>query len=190
MSIARSDLAAVIYDALDGAAELILDDTVRGAWWTTGIGCGSTFESGRARDFDLVVGADGLHSRVRRLAFGPDEPFEKYLGIVVAAFEAEGYRPRDELIAMMHAEVGFQAVRLSLPRRPHAVPVQRSPRRPGARSMTGPRSRHCCGTDSPVPGWETPAIMDLMPRAKTFYFDAVSQIRMPSWTRGRCGLGG
>ena len=72
------------------------------------------FESGQARDFDLVVGADGLHSRVRRLVFGPDEPFERYLGIVVAAFEAEGYRPRDELIAMMHADVGFQAVRVSL----------------------------------------------------------------------------
>ena len=61
-----------------------------------------------------MVGADGLHSRVRRLAFGPDGSFEKYLGMVVAAFEVEGYRPRDELIAMMHAEVGFQAVRVSL----------------------------------------------------------------------------
>jgi hypothetical protein len=72
------------------------------------------FESGGIRDFDLVVGADGLHSQVRRLAFGPDEQFETYLDIEVSAFDVEGYRPRDELIAMMHAEVGFQAVRLSL----------------------------------------------------------------------------
>ena len=112
LSIARSDLAAVIYDALDSAAELILDDTVQ-ALVDDGERVRVRFESGQARDFDLVVGADGLHSRVRRLAFGPDQAYEKYLGIVVAAFEAEGYRPRDELIAMMHAEVGFQAVRVS-----------------------------------------------------------------------------
>ena len=39
-------------------------------------------------------------------------------------------------------------------------------------------------------GWETPAILELMPQAKTFYFDRVSQIRMPSWTRGRVALVG
>ena len=72
VSIARSDLAAVIYDALDGRAELILDDTV-GALADDGDRVRVTFESGQARDFDLVVGADGLHSRVRRLVFGPEE---------------------------------------------------------------------------------------------------------------------
>ena len=76
--------------------ELILDDTVCAGRGRDRVRV--TFESGRDRDFDLVVGADGLHSQVRRLAFGPDERFESYLGIVVSAFEAEGYRPRDELI--------------------------------------------------------------------------------------------
>ena len=178
----------MIYDALDSAAELILDDTVQ-ALVDDGERVRVRFESGQARDFDLVIGADGLHSRVRRLAFGPDQAYEKYLGIVVAAFEAEGYRPRDELIAMMHAEVGFQAVRVSL-RDDHTLFL-----------LT---VRH----DGPVPeddraaqeallrtsladaGWETPAMLDLMPQAQTFYFDSVSQIRMPSWTRGRVALVG
>ena len=66
-----------------------------------------TFRSGTRRDFDLVVGADGLHSRVRLLAFGPQERFENHLGIVVAAFDIAGYRPRDEHVAVMHADVGF-----------------------------------------------------------------------------------
>ena len=47
--------------------------------------------------FDLVIGADGLHSKVRRLAFGPQDRFEKQLGYVVSAFEVRGYRPRDEI---------------------------------------------------------------------------------------------
>ena len=113
VSIARSDLAAVIYEAVGGRAELILNDTVH-SLADDGDRVRVTFAGGRVRDFDLVVGADGLHSRVRRLAFGPDAQFETYLDMVVAAFEGQGYRPRDELIAMMHAGVGFQALRLSL----------------------------------------------------------------------------
>ena len=188
VSIARSELAAVIYDALDGSAELIFDDTVD-ALVDDGERVRVRFESGQARDFDLVVGADGLHSRVRRLAFGPEKAFEKYLGIVIAAFDAQGYRPRDELIAMMHAEVGFQVMRLSLRddvtlflftvRHHDTVPTDD---RAAQEALLRTRLANT--------GWETPAILDRMPQARTFYFDSVSQIRMPSWTRGRVALVG
>ena len=188
VSIARSDLAAVIYDALGGAVELMLDNTVE-ALVDDGDRVGVTFESGQARDFDLVVGADGLHSRVRRLAFGPDEMFERYLGIVVAAFEAVGYRPRDELIAMMHAEVGFQAVRVSL--RDDVTMFIVTVRHDGTVSTDDRCAQQALlRTRLADTGWETPAIVDLMPRATTFYFDSVSQIHMPSWTRGRVALVG
>ncbi len=188
VSIARSDLAAAIYDALDGAAELILDDTVR-TLTDEGDRVRVTFEKGEPRDFDLVVGADGLHSRVRRLAFGPDEQFERNLGIVVAAFEVKGYRPRDELIGTMHAEVGFQVVRVPL--RDDVTLFLLSVRHDG----TVPTEDRAAQQDLlrralAGSGWETPAILDVMPRAETFYFDTVSQIRMPSWTRGRVALVG
>ncbi len=187
VSLARSDLAAVIYQALGSSAELILGDTVQDLT-DDGDRVRVTLQSGRTRDVDLVIGADGLHSRVRKLAFGPDEDFEKYLGMVVAAFEADQYPERDELVALMYADVGFQAIRLSLPddatlflltlRHVGDVPADRAAQESLLRAKLGNK------------GWEVPAMLDLMPHSRSFYFDSVSQVRMPSWTTGRVALVG
>lgn len=73
-----------------------------------------TFERQGLRKFDLVVGADGLHSRVREPTFGPENQFERYLGIKVAAFEVAGYRPRDELVYVMYPQVGQEVSRFAM----------------------------------------------------------------------------
>lgn len=188
VSIARSDLAAAIYGALDGGAELILDDTVS-ALDDDGDRVRVVFENGQPRDFDLVVGADGLHSRTRRLAFGPDAQFEQYQNIVVSVFDLPGYRPRDELVAMMHAEVGFQAVRVAL--RDDVTMVVLTVRHDGRVPLENVADQQALLRERlKGAGWETPAIIEAMPQASTFYFDAVSQIKMPSWTRGRVALVG
>lgn len=188
ISIARSDLAAVIYDALEGQPELILDDTVR-TIDDDGERVHVRLQSGQTRDVDLVIGADGLHSQVRRLAFGPDDQFERYQNLVVSVFDIKGYRPRDELIAMMHAEVGYQVVRLSLHddvtmviftvRHEGSVPIDsRAEQQELLRELLADA------------GWETSALLAEIPRARTFYFDSVSQIRMPTWSQGRVALVG
>jgi 2-polyprenyl-6-methoxyphenol hydroxylase-like FAD-dependent oxidoreductase len=186
VSIARSELGAILYGALGGRVETIFGDSVR-ALADDGARVRVTFDSGSSRDFDLVIGADGLHSQVRRLVFGPEDRFEKYLGITVAAFELEGYRPRDELVAVMYTNVGYQVTRLSLRDdvtmflftflddgsvADHDAAVQQAALR-----------ARLAGA-----GWEIPAILERMGEARTFYCDRVSQIRMPSWTRGRVAL--
>ena len=186
VSIPRSELAAIIYGALGGRVETIFGDSVR-ALDDDGARVAVTFDSGTIRDFDLVIGADGLHSQVRRLVFGPDEQFEKYLGITVAAFEVEGYHPRDQLVAVMYTKVGYQVTRLSL--------------RDDITMFLftfvddGSVANHDAGAQQATlrarlagAGWEIPEILKCMSDAKTFYCDRVSQIQMSSWTRGRVAL--
>jgi len=187
LSIPRADLATVIYDALDGKAELLVDDTVRDLD-DDGKRVRVTFESGTVRDFDLVAGADGLHSRVRRLAFGPDEQYEKYLGIVFAAFDAEGYPFRDELVAMMHAEVGFQAIRLSF--RDDATLCLFTVLYDGEFPTDRASQEALLQAKLADKGWELPTMLEFMSSAKDFYFDSASQILMPSWSKGRIVLVG
>jgi 2-polyprenyl-6-methoxyphenol hydroxylase-like FAD-dependent oxidoreductase len=187
LSIARSDLSAVIYEALGGEVELILDDTVQ-ELTDNGDHVRVKFRSGPTRDFDLVIGADGLHSRVRRLAFGPDEQYEEYLGMVVAAFEAKGYPHRDDLLAVMYAEVGFQALRLTL--RDDTTLLLFSLLNDGPVPTDRPAQEKLVREKLAHRGWEVPEMLDLMSQSKDFYFDSVSQIRMPSWTKGRVALVG
>jgi 2-polyprenyl-6-methoxyphenol hydroxylase-like FAD-dependent oxidoreductase len=92
-SLRRSDLAATIYRALDGRVETIFGDSVArikdegNCVWVS-------FEHTAPRAVDLVIGADGLHSRVRQLMFRPEAGLEVSLGYHVAAFEVEGYLTR------------------------------------------------------------------------------------------------
>lgn len=185
-SLARSDLAAVIYGALERKVETIFGDTLR-ALDDDGARVRVTFERGAARDFDLVVGADGLHSRVRRLLFGADEQFEKYLGFKIAAFDLEGYRPREELVAKLYTEVGYQVT--AFPMRDDKTMfaltfLDDGEEVPEAREQQEALLRARFATA----GWEVPAILEQMPRAESIYLDRVSQVRMPSWTRGRVAL--
>ena len=73
-----------------------------------------SFAQAKTRDFDLVIGADGLHSNVRRLTFGPESDVEHFLGCLVAACVVEGYRPRDELVYVTHSQPGRSVERFTL----------------------------------------------------------------------------
>lgn len=186
VTIGRSDLSRAAYEAMDGDAETIFDDTVE-ALDDDGDRVRVRFASGVERDFDLVVGADGLHSRVRSLAFGPESDYERHLGVTVATFDLDGYRPRDELVAVMHTEVGAQILRLALRdgatmfccmfRHDGDVPVDDVP---AQQALLRERLGHA--------GWEAPGILERVSEARTFYMDRASQIRMPSWSRGRVAL--
>ncbi len=185
-SVRRSDISATFYRALEGRVESIFGDSVAQID-DDGKRVRVRFEHAAAREVDLVVGADGMHSRVRQLAFGPDSAFEKSLGYHVAAFEAKGYRPRDELVFLSHNVPGRQLSRLSMrDDRTLFLFILRNEFLGGADE--DPRAAlQRVFSDA---GWEWPMISQELSRARDVYFDRVSQIQMDRWTKGRIALVG
>ena len=187
-SLRRSDLAATIYGALDGEVETIFGDSVAGIEETNG-SVRVRFDRSPPREADLVVGADGLHSRVRRLVFGPDEGAEASLGFHVAAFEVESYRPRDELVYVSYGEPGRQISRFSMrDDRTLFLFVFRDDYLPDPPPSTDEERRAALTRAFAGMGWEWPAMEAAMAGGGGIYFDRVSQIRMDRWTRGRTAL--
>lgn len=187
-SLRRSDLGAALYGAVEGRAEAMFGESIASIEEHAG-GVRVGFEHAAPRDFDLVIGADGLHSRVRALTFGPEADHERFLGYHVAAFDVAGYRPRDEDVYVSFTEPGRQVSRFSMRGdrtlflfvfRDQAfggdLPRDEAGRRAALRAVFG-RS-----------GWECPRILDAMDGVETIYFDRVSQIRMPAWSKGRTAL--
>lgn len=192
VSVARGDLAASVFSAIQGKAETIFGDSVASIEQTPqSVRVG--FESGKVRDFDLVIGADGLHSRVRELVFGPQGRFERYLGYKVAAFEAPGYQPRDELVYVMYTEVGQQVGRFAMRGdRTMFVFIFQSELNDGTESGDVAAQKALLRKRFGNSGWECPAILDALDAANELYFDTVSQVRMGeqpgSWAHGRVAL--
>jgi 2-polyprenyl-6-methoxyphenol hydroxylase-like FAD-dependent oxidoreductase len=185
-SVPRGDLAATIYAAIDDRMETIFGDSISTiAEHPDGV-C-LTFERGRSRDFDLVIGADGLHSNVRRLTFGSESRFENYLGCLVAAFVVDGYRPRDELVFVTHSRPGRSVSRFSLHGdRTMFLFVYRSDHPHDIDDAGAGKAR--LRQEFADMGWETPQILATLDDVNDLYFDVVSQIRLDRWSRGRVAL--
>jgi 2-polyprenyl-6-methoxyphenol hydroxylase-like FAD-dependent oxidoreductase len=112
-SIPRGDLARLIFDAVERDVEVLYSTSIA-TLRQVDSGVDVEWTNGSSRRFDLVVGADGLRSRVRELAFGPQERFEKYLGYWAASFVTERYPHRDEGAYVTFARPGRQISRYAL----------------------------------------------------------------------------
>lgn len=183
-SVPRSDVSAAIYRAVEGKVEAIFGDSVAGID-EHDEGVRVSFDHAPSRDVDLVVGADGLHSRVRRLAFGAGSEFLTSLGYHVAAFEVAGYRPRDELVYVSHGLPGRQVSRFALrDDKTLFLFVFRD------EFMRDGDPKSIVREAFAGSGWEWPRIESELVRTSELYFDTVSQVRMDRWTRGRTALVG
>lgn len=193
VEIMRDDLCRVLYEAVGSQVEYLFDDSVASLSQDES-GVDVTFDTAAPRRFELVIGADGLHSRVRSLAFGPEEQFIRRLGnSYVAVFGMPNFLGLDHWeIMYQHATASVGAMVMGLRKDADArayvgfmaaQPVDYDYRDIAAQKQLV-ADRVAGG------GWVLPQLVEHMMRAPDFHFDSISQIRMPSWSRGRVVLVG
>lgn len=113
ISLPRGELAAAIFQLVEGNTEVIFDETIC-ALKELPDGIEVSFTNGKSRKFHLVIGCDGLHSGLRGQLFGPEKSFEKYLGYGSASFLTTGYPRQEEHTYFSYAAPGRQISRYTL----------------------------------------------------------------------------
>jgi 2-polyprenyl-6-methoxyphenol hydroxylase-like FAD-dependent oxidoreductase len=188
VEVMRDDLVRILFGAVADDVEVVFGDTVRSLIPQGDGRIGVEFERAAPRAFDLVVGADGHHSTIRSLAFGPEHHHMHHLGAYMSIFTIDnvlGLRDR----AILYNEPGRGAAMFTVRgnARAKGVLLFRSPRlaidvldRAAQQDVLRERFAGM--------GWETARLVDAMAGAYDFYFDDMSQVRLPSWSRGRVAL--
>ena len=195
IEILRGDLVRIPHAATQHDVEYVFNDSVTGIAKDAG-GVRVAFERGRPRAFDLVVGADGLHSNIRSLAFGADSEFVRDLGCYAAIFRTVSHLDLEgwELMYSMPGKNGLRGKTVGLyplPNRGEAIamfyfasPPMRYERRDVA------EQKQILAEAFAGEGWEIPRLLETMWAAPDFYFDRVSQVHMDRWSNGRAVLVG
>jgi 2-polyprenyl-6-methoxyphenol hydroxylase-like FAD-dependent oxidoreductase len=188
LEIVRGTLCEILRGHL-GEVELLFGDTIQGINQSSN-NAQVQFTKNGVREFDCVIGADGLHSNVRRIAFGEESRFLRDLGLYLCVYSVPNYLKLDRM-EMQYSELGRIAAIWS--------------------SRGDANAKACFGFAAPTLqiglhdrseqqqalktvyegiGWEVPRLMELMPTASDWYFDKAAQINMPRWSQGRVVLVG
>ncbi|MBC3839786.1 NAD(P)-binding protein [Streptacidiphilus sp. 4-A2] len=188
IEILRDDLAGLLHQAARSGVEYLFDDTVTGLTQDAD-GVDVTFESAAPRRFGLVVGADGLHSVVRALAFGTEAEHLRRLDIYNAWFTADLDLGLDGWYQMFNAPGGLVASA-----RPGRHPGEskvslsfRSGPLDYDRRDTAAQQRLLAERFAGL-GWKTPQLLAAMGEASDFFFDSMSQVHLDRLHRGRVVL--
>ena len=187
-TLARYDIAAAIYGALEGRVETLFGDSIA-AIDDDGTRVRVGFEHSPPRDVDLVIGADGLHSRIRQLVFGPDAKFEYPMGCHVASFEVAGYRPRNGNVYVAYTAPGRYVARFPMRDDRMLFFVLLRNEHLKGRIPSNHLERKAALIDALADiGWESAAILSAVGQVDDIYFDSISQIRMETWAKGKVAL--
>jgi len=186
VSLPRGELARIIFDTVTDRVETLFGNTITRIE-DSGDQAHVTFSHASPRNFDLVIGADGLHSNVRAMTIDDADIHEEYLGYHVAAFEAVGYRPRDELTYMSFSRPGRQVARFAM-RDDRTVFMMIFRAQWPVDAFGVDEQRAVIAEMFGGLGWECDAILEAMSRADSLYFDRVSQMHLRRWSRGRVAL--
>ena len=148
-----------------------------------------TFKTGESRDFDLVFGADGTHSVVRKLVFGDEENYAEFFGAYFAIVEAPEIKHDQPNSGVIYNEPGKLAVLYPFKKAVNALLVFRSPKLDWD-YRNDEQHKAILNAHFEHSSWRIPEILATMLHSDNLYFDEVCQIHMPAWSKGRVALVG
>jgi 2-polyprenyl-6-methoxyphenol hydroxylase-like FAD-dependent oxidoreductase len=182
----RADLATILLDAAPDDVEVQFGNSIT-ALRQDADGVIVGFQDGPDRRFDLVVGADGVHSGVREFAFGAESNFTRHLGIYVATLPLEGDVGRD---LVMYNTPGRAVAIHPAGGRPGVAFMFRSPAVADFDHRDLDQHKRLLSAAYAGAGWRVPELLDQVRAAEDLYFDSVSRVHVPQWSRGRVTLVG
>lgn len=190
VEIQRDDLIRILHAATADRVEYLRGDSID-ALTEDADGVTVTFAGGTRRRFDLVAGADGLHSRVRQLTFGGEEQFRHFLGGYLVVFSYPNHLGLDgEVVGFLEADRAAFSYAVDDGTQARALLLFRSEEELDVHHRDTARQRELVRAAFEGGGWELPRLLSCAEDAEDFYFDSISQIRMDSWSRGRITLVG
>ncbi|MDQ0378768.1 FAD-dependent monooxygenase [Amycolatopsis thermophila] len=191
IEVLRDDLVAIVTEAAGDGIEYLYDDSIA-ALEQDDDEVRVVFDSGLRRTFDLVVGADGLHSNTRRLVWGPTERFISHLGTYMAVYTVPNFLGLDRW-QVMHQMPGdgmrggmVMSARGNTEARAYLMFDSDEPVEYDYRDIEGQKAllAEKLAGDS----WVMPRLLELARTATDFHFDSAAQIHLDSWSRGRVVL--
>ncbi|HSX02496.1 MAG TPA: FAD-dependent monooxygenase [Candidatus Saccharimonadia bacterium] len=190
LEVMRDDLSRILYAHTKASVEYLWGDSIA-TLTDMGDSVNVTFEHTPPRTFDLVIGADGLHSHTRELIWGDEAQFAHSLGCYIAIFTTDNY------LKLQHRQVMY-----TLPGKTAGLYSARGNTQAKAllmfKSAPLQYDRHDIAAQKQLvaqafagqTGWEVPRLLEAMVPATDFYFDAITQIKLPVWHQGRIALVG
>lgn len=188
VEIARDQLIDILHKAVAPSVEFVFGDSVVDLT-DNGRGVEVTLAGGSASSFDLVIGADGIHSSTRRIAFGPESRYRRHLGVYTAVVDL----PAE--LGVRHASHTFNvpgrmATITDFGDRTLGWLAFRAPETPYDHNDLEAQRGLLLQAYDGIGGWRVAEILDVLATASDFYFDSISQVHMERWSAGRVVLVG